>query len=485
MQPYPLTIPSKPCSLHPFILLPRAQLPLSCLEYAPSSNVLPRSRLYEAHVKILELEERMGSQLMVLIARHEDGRTFYAVEREDRGLYAVCQLGSWVDLGQLKAVAVAVRLDQVRTQETVIPKLHSKMPVETPAARKETAKKRLAIEALQSKVKRPVATLMTESQLSAAPVLQSQIQLSNNLLKESTTLEIATSQIDSQSLPPDSREVAVEDACQQLSADEHFDNVRNHYFEALYLSEASLAYFAKGSLSRARAAFHFDLDSSLDMKDHVAFLESIVLSSTQLDKKYRDGVSGCIADIDAGHSASEALSNSTKPKKRKSSKKWKLAKTGLYSSEKALVSKWWLSTGREIESSGTGSSRNEVMRRRIAQLRNRETQLQVIVILEILALRPLLPTQNDNEEHLPTKGPGSVKDKPKLGKSKKPDLLEKLIDMHIDRLCIWQSTDMAVMGTVTNDAAQESRDQLQTPVPVDKQGNNDLRDFCIDVIIPL
>ena len=47
--------------------------------------------------------------------------------------------------------------------------------------------------------------------------------------------------------------------------------------------QASLAYFAKGPLSRARAAFHLDYDSTLEMGDLIRFLESLVLPINVFD----------------------------------------------------------------------------------------------------------------------------------------------------------------------------------------------------------
>jgi DNA replication regulator SLD3 len=165
-QPYPSAGFVKPRSLQPLIILPRADLPLSSLDLISSSNSLPQSRLFETHVKILELEERMGSQPMVLIARLDDGRTLYAVEREDRGLYVLCKLGSWVNLRQLREAAVVSKQELPRALERKSSVQQESAPVAltTPESSKYSKKKRLAIEAIQSLVKRPSTGLLTESQ---------------------------------------------------------------------------------------------------------------------------------------------------------------------------------------------------------------------------------------------------------------------------------------------------------------------------------
>ena len=103
----------------------------------------------------------MGSQPVVLIARLDDDRSLYAVERDARGLYVMLHLGSWVDLRQLRAAAVVSRQDLSRTSETPVGPgaVPQAAPLITPESSKYSKKKRLAIEAIQSMVKRPSTTL--------------------------------------------------------------------------------------------------------------------------------------------------------------------------------------------------------------------------------------------------------------------------------------------------------------------------------------
>jgi DNA replication regulator SLD3 len=204
------------------MLLPRAKLPLSSLDIVSSGRALGQSRLFETHVKILELEERMGSQPMVLIAQFDDPRTLCAVERESRGLYVLCQLGSWVNFQGLKAEAVVSKQDVQKMSETGFlggAITQAAVPLATPESSKYSKKKRLAIEAIQSMVKRPSTSLATDSQESPVEPAPATPQLP-------TEDGVA---------PP-----LQEEAAAQLSAAEIFENVRNQYFEALYLSKASL-----------------------------------------------------------------------------------------------------------------------------------------------------------------------------------------------------------------------------------------------------
>jgi hypothetical protein len=225
------------------------------------------------------------------------------------------------------------------------------------------------------------------------------------------------------------------------------------------------------------------------LNDYIAFLESLVLSSTVIDKKFREGVPECVSLIDIqDHSADDAKEAVSKSKKRKSNKKMKPGKNGLYPTEDALIRRWWSSHNDEAESGGPGTSKDETTKGRIAQLRIRETQLQMIVILEVLALQPLAKGLGDVGDGLLSGLPKNeeVEGKQKNPKSKKPDQLTVLIDVHIDRLCIWQSIQLE-----STKAPGAPREFQSAPAGFGNllgsvgNGDNVLRDFCIEVIGPL
>ena len=217
-QAYPPKGSVKPRTLQPLILIPRLDLPLSSLDINASHKALPPSRLFEAHVKILELEERMGTQPMVLIARLDDGLTLYAVEREDRGLYVLCRLGSWVNLQQLRAAAVASKQDLSNKplEKALGIGDVAAVPIITPEGSKYSKKKRLAIEAIQHMVKRPSTAEPQSATVEPETPLEPPVP--------EAPLEEVPSQVPS-----------------QVSAAEMFDNIRTQYLEALYLSKASFS----------------------------------------------------------------------------------------------------------------------------------------------------------------------------------------------------------------------------------------------------
>lgn len=272
---------------------------------------------------------------------------------------------------------------------------------------------------------------------------------------------------------------AIDDDTQDMATN-IFENIRAHYFEALYKSMGSLAYFAKGPLSRARSAFHLDLEATLDMADLIEFLKSLVLTTVQVDKKYRetapDIISQIVAPVD---SSDEARSKKRKPKKMK------IGKNGLYPDEDDRIRKWWNANKPELDEEQPTYTAMQI-KSHLSLLRTRETQLQMILILEILALEPLKAADDAADTSLPLL-PGAsasqARRSPAVAPAKKRNKhnLPVLIDVHADRLTIWQST-----ATDEQQLAEESQvnRHSRSSSLVQKSSSEPLKDFCTDVIVP-
>jgi DNA replication regulator SLD3 len=212
------------------------------------------------------------------------------------------------------------------------------------------------------------------------------------------------------------------------------------------------------------------------MNDLIDFLGTLALSTTVLDKKYKDGVTEVINDIDLGKSADEA----SKSRRKRKHKKMKPGKNGLYPMEEDLLQQWWES--QDADADPSGETLDDKAKRRINQLRIRETQLQMIVILEALALLPLA-SHDDADETLPSatakeSQPGDKESR----KLKKPRDLSELLEIHVDRLCIWQS--VAAEGRPTTSTKHDSTSQMTSSAP-QKVAADVLREFCTEVIVPL
>lgn len=160
----------------------------------------------------------MGNEPMVLIARLDDGLTLYAVERQDRGLYVVCQLGSWVNIPQLRAVAVVSRQEVKAVEKKFASGGPGAAPLVPAPSSIHSKRKRLAIDAVVSMVKRPCAGLSSRTPTSAEPIASPQLP---------PILQISNPE------PP------MDEIPAQLAATEIFETVRTQYFEALYLSKVS------------------------------------------------------------------------------------------------------------------------------------------------------------------------------------------------------------------------------------------------------
>ncbi|OTA57705.1 hypothetical protein K449DRAFT_335204 [Hypoxylon sp. EC38] len=493
IKPHPPNLSVKPRSLQPLMLLPREHLQLSFLHLSLPYGSFESSRFFESNIKILELEGRLGSHPVVVIARLESDKTIYVLERQTSGLYTLCHFGPWVDLQELerRATVSLPQFIEKRTNPSI--DANTPHPITTPHLHHETKKRRLAIEAIQSIVKKPGRSRSMSIASQSIPQTDPQTRPStpgyDNSESRPTTSHIQnappTKTPDSSTLSQVAKASEIDDLLATPTAEGIFENIRNQYFESLYNSMGSLAYFAKGPLSRARAAFHLDCDSNLEMNDLVDFLTSLVMTTTQFDKKYRETIPNIISRMRPIFQDSDAEQSNTK-KKRKS-KKMKIGKDGLYPTECDRVKKWWsarMPQFKEDEAMTTAEPHEAKLQ--IAWLRSRETQLQMIIILEILALEPLLTPRDGKDTRLPGL-PGleeTTAEAPKDSTTKKRNRIRNslplLVDIHADRLCIWQSTAMEEVRLPAGNQTSNDQDTQESP----RATSDPLKDFCVDVLVP-
>ncbi|KAI0442987.1 DNA replication regulator SLD3-domain-containing protein [Xylaria telfairii] len=492
IKPHPPKLTIKPRTLQPLMLLPREHLRLSFLDLSSPYGSFESSAAFEANIRILDLESRMGNRPVVLIARLESNRSVYVIERQANSLYTLCHLASWVDLEQLCSLATVSCLALIRKQPVVRSEPTTQVPLTTPQISHTNKKRRLAIEAIQSLVKKParsrsISVLSQVGEISRPPTpIQGDNVLS--LKGEAVAQDMPASSASFSRPIVESQENLVpgqDEALVAPNAGAIFENIRNHYFEALYHSMGSLAYFAKGPLSRARAAFHLDCDSILEMSDLVEFLKSLVMATVQIDKKYRETIPKIQSAMKNVIEESDAEQGKGKPRKRKT-KKMRPGKDGLYPNEYDHVRKWWAihkPRPNNNEESTTKSTEQEDIKLQISLLRSRETQLQMIIILEILSLEPLVLRENANDSQLPglppPEGPLSS---PKAVPAKKrmKHNFPLLLDVHADRLCIWQSTAFDEFN-MTNESQAAPKLESQRS---SKSTSDSLKDFCVDIIVP-
>ncbi|KAK4659643.1 hypothetical protein QC762_112090 [Podospora pseudocomata] len=507
LKPHPSSLTSRPCMLHPLMMLPRESLPLSALDLVKPHGELPSTRLFESKIKILDLEGRLGHS--VLIARSEITKMVYAVESESPGLYVLCKLGSWVDVGELSHDATVVCKERLKGPKQVKVEDPAGAPLITPQMYKENKRRKLAIEELQAATRRRSGTLTdmdSHSQISALPnsrpasrgivgsrpasrgvgtqILQPPEEILADSLawlsstRDSTPAPLPVSDTGCQAEPQSQLQEQEQD---KPTAECIMDNIRTQYQEALYHSKGSLAYFAKGPLSRARAAFHPDTGSDLEMADLVEFLKSLIMTTILVDKKYRETIPAIIEKM---KTCLEDSDNAQPKRKKRKAKKPKMGKDGLYPSEVDHVKRWWTShlpmaVGNEEEEAKTVSQTEA--RYHVSCLRRRETQLQMILIMEILALEPLIRPKDPVGDYLlpgESRAPSREASQEPTAKKRNKHNLPVLLDVHADRLCIWQSVTLDEVKALAESQAPK---EGARPERID---SDPLKDFCVEIILP-
>ena len=263
---------------------------------------------------------------------------------------------------------------------------------------------------------------------------------------------------------------------------EILQELSKHYLEALYLSRTSLAYFAKGPLSRARAAFTRSDAEEQQVNPLATSLRNSILSASTLDKKYKEHLSAFVKDLPPA--GAQTPERGGKAKKRRRKWKPKRDKHGLFVDEEEYVERWWYRHDDAGSAPASGETLDAALRRRVPYLRSRETYLQTILALEVLALEAATDRSYGDVTTRPAESPVKCqlaveqlplaearKQKPK---AKKTQDLPALLEVLLDRLCIWHSLE-------THSPAKHASSGQLSP---ENASSDELRDFCIEVVVP-
>lgn len=475
----------RPSILIPLMLLSRERLPLSNLDLsAPTGEFTPGpGRFFESHIRILDLAVRQGPS--ILIARSDATRHLYAIERHQTGLYVICKLGAWSNIEKLSRVCVACyapRCQPVQTNGGA----NAAPSAESIRLPKVSKRKRLAIEEIQSMVRkrsRALSIALPDAQTTQCQPHADLATVDRSLTPTNSETQTALDAALPASNPTESQiDLADNNNDAQACAEDIFQNLRSQYFEALYHSKGSLAYFAKGPLSRARAAFHLDCDGNLEMDDLVCFLKGLVVAITQVDKKYKETIPNMTKDmktlLDTDGEAE------TKPRRRKP-KKMKIGKDGLYPGEVDHIKRWWRANKPELHDDESATTNPQETKFHVTCLRTRETQLQMIILLEVLALEAAQPMSNVQESQLPgmpAEHASRESTSDHVPRKQSKHNFPQLLSLHADRLCIWQDTTLEEMKMIAAESEAKHGEGSQKP---NRTNSDALRDFCIDIVLPL
>ncbi|KAF3895882.1 DNA replication regulator Sld3 [Trichophyton interdigitale] len=475
INPCGTSLSDRPHSLYPIALIPRSRIPLSWLNtcLSPPRRIRPGS-LFTANIPALEQSlsgENASTVLAAAISdtveRHygEVPKEYYVVERVKRHVYAICPLR-----GEVQEADLAVASKCGGVQDEFGPVQFPSDPFTDSLEFAVIPDIDLFQEILAQDVSfafedpphgGTVSSQADRTGSSPNTALQSPAVATEESPKEGDDIELGINLpaeyfVESQMLPQTNTVNNTEDMLSTLKI---------QYLEALYISKTSVAYFAKGPLTRARAAFQNSDDAS-SMRPMVLYhyYRSCIIPMKKMDVKYRDSLPRIIADITQSQSDGDTIA----PAKKRKSKKKTIGKDGLYAGEEEFISKWWKSayeTNSSVEKSALEAQRKGL----IEDIRMRETQLQILLILEIMLLEGSVGSQAELDE-------GNT-EKPKKPIKKAHDMATAL-ELLLDRLCIWHTVSSHGL------AIDVPVNLTKTATGSGKPNNDKLRDFCTEVIIP-
>jgi len=184
----------------------------------------------------------------VLVAREKASGSLCALERASKGQYALCGIGSWVPEEQLLQISVSPQY----------------------------ARPLIARSSNSSANWRTYATLPDDGHASERPAKRAKLSMQRPSIIASTPTTLQPYRVQSlakSNAPPSPIEAPHPPA---VTKDQLFETLVCQYLEALYLNRTSLAFFAKGPLSRARIAFTSPT-SALPLLDLTNFLKTMIL----------------------------------------------------------------------------------------------------------------------------------------------------------------------------------------------------------------
>lgn len=228
-------------------------------------------------------------------------------------------------------------------------------------------------------------------------------------------------------------------------------------------------------MTRCRTAFQSSgCEKSESPAVLIEFYRKAILAAKKMDLKYREALPALVRDALLALADGEG---GTDARKRKSKKK-KLGKNGLYPEEDDFVHKWWKDRSM-AEPSAQENSREAETRKHISDLRLRETQLQILLILEVIALESTEADVNkDAESGKTAEEDGEVAKKPR---PKKAQDLNVLLELHLDRLCIWHAVSLEETSAAETAKTSTFNEGHMSGKKVESDA---VRDFCTEVIIP-
>ena len=451
----------------PKLLTSRSCLPLSYLDLDGKENGVSGTQVFTARVALLEanLQGNSVDQPLLIASSSTNNATLFAVERIDAGLFALCRLANWVTLEALEKLYISSQDRPSATKRRCVQQDNEGepdwwLPVAVGGAQNVKSKPDLGGNGA-------VRLSMDVPKSVPAPQTISIEQSSSGDALQGPGVSVRANDLEEASLQP-----TLPNPVEALAT------IRAQYQEALYLSRSSLAYFAKGPLSRARAAASNDEASLERLSALIQYLRSSILTLALMDKKYKDALPGILCTLPAGTVSEDDIVTvvASIEKKGRKPKKDKVGKDGLYPGEQANIARWWMSRHDANPESSSLNTGQEEINLALLEQRARETQIQIILILETMALEATVPQPGLIIDDMNETVDNGTDTQPKKRKTKKPLHLATLLDILVDRLSIWQSMRI--------EDGKPSADKGYSEMRAIENADH-LKSFCVDVVLPL
>ncbi|KAF1930690.1 uncharacterized protein M421DRAFT_418168 [Didymella exigua CBS 183.55] len=463
IKPCPESPYAKSSTFKPVRIISRSQLPLSFLDTAVAEQ-FPPTGLFTARIDVLEQDDvdrgREASASRVLVAQHETSRALYAIERVQARVYSICRLAPWLEEKEMAELWDPTNASTHPTPSAFLSDRDPGGPWWQDAVAETQLVERRVKRARLSMVRRTAETVEIKSEPQKEP---------NSITTPPVQIGVSTG-------PEAIQEVPV----QILAPPEQLDLLVQQYLEAVYTSKTSLAYFAKGPVTRIRNAFTSPDEGAPPTHELVTFLRSMLLSPKASEKKYYEKLPAIIKAIPVSVASDEEAT--TKPSQaKKSRKKTKLSRDGTYPSEDVFIQRWWRSEMPNADLAGREMMETRI-RRRIGDLRVRETLAQLMLMLEVIALESMM-TYKGPAETGPPVGESELQEdsqaQPKKRKKKLDDIALQL-DLLLDKLSIWHATEeVGILDYDSRATKQQDSAGLN-----EKNGSDRLHGFCVEVIVP-
>lgn len=444
---------------------------LNYLDPSGCQDGVSSQALFFAQISLLEqsVQDEQPLSPIIMIARSDRTKRYLVIEKISEWIYMLCTMCRWVSYGDVN------RLHQfsLSSHHLAGPSI-CLMPDNDETTWWKFAAVTSHLPSSKAHWDSPDSQDIASCRLALRTLPEDGLSLS--LANEINCVPIELGQFDA--------ERTLEDGSGVQNFEELSKTIKNQYQEALYISRSSLAYFAKGPLSRARANYHVNRNSEHDFQDLTQCLRAMILPLSAMDIKYRESLPKLIEDLPYSPLSDDEiwpLIEIIKSKRRRS-KKEKIGKDGLFPDESPKIAQWWLSRDSPDSKCDTEEAREHHLKTILLAQRARETQLQIILALEILALEAsaLGSTAKSRVTDMHMIEEQHTKN---IKKAKKPQDLYMLLDILADRLCIWQT--MSLQPVDPSKLDQASGTGSKNSAGESALANDSLQQFCVDVVLPL